>query len=138
MYRLTKVVATARLGFGSRVKVSLVQSQEMPSFLCWSLIRWRHLMAHCQALFSNSSRPMSCLVFFSAASCLSTTTWVAMPAWSVLGSQRAGSPFMRCHRIMISSSVAVRACPRWSSPVTLGGGMMMVKGFFEWSILGVK
>ena len=35
----------------------------------------------------------------SSASCRSTTFWVAMPAWSVPGSQSASYPCMRCQRI---------------------------------------
>ena len=71
------------------------------------------------------SRPSSCRVSPSSASSRSTMSWVAMPAWSVPGSQRALRPRIRCQRVKRSWSVDCSACPRWSLPVTLGGGIMM-------------
>ena len=35
---------------------------------------------------------------------------------------------MRSKRTSTSCSVLLRACPIWSEPVTLGGGMTMAKG----------
>ena len=52
-------------------------------------------------------------------------SWVAMPAWSVPGSQSALKPCMRCQRISRSWIVSVSAWPMCSAPVTLGGGIMM-------------
>ena len=80
---------------------------------------------HCQIRATNASRPRSSLVLPSAASWRSTTYWVAMPAWSVPGTQRAFRPSIRFHRIRMSWMVLSRACPMWSEPVTLGGGMTM-------------
>ena len=91
-----------------------------------------------QTRSTNLSLPSSCRVMPSAASMRSTTTWVAIPAWSVPGRYRLGSPFILCHRTIRSCSAVVSACPMCSSPVTLGGGMMTVKGVFERSISGVK
>ena len=81
---------------------------------------------HSQIRFTNSSRPRSWRllpsVFFSSRS---TTSWVAMPAWSTPGCQRVLKPRMWCQRMRMSSRVTVSACPMWSEPVTLGGGRMM-------------
>src|ERR1700678_1462087 len=49
-----------------------------------------------------------------------------MPAWSVPGSQRVGSPFMRCQRVRMSISVWLSMWPMCRRPVTLGGGRRMV------------
>ena len=61
-----------------------------------------------------------------------------MPAWSVPGRYRVGSPSIRCQRVIRSSRASVSACPMCSSPVTLGGGMMIVKGSLSGSMVGVK
>jgi hypothetical protein len=50
-----------------------------------------------------------------------------MPAWSVPGSHSVGRPDMRFHRVMVSSTAAVSACPMCSDPVTLGGGSICTK-----------
>ena len=50
-------------------------------------------------------------------------TWVAMPAWSVPGTQRVWWPSMRCQRVRQSSMAVVSAWPRCSEPVTFGGGI---------------
>ena len=50
-------------------------------------------------------------------------TWVAMPAWSVPGSQSVGRPRMRWKRAMMSCSVTNMAWPMCRRPVTFGGGM---------------
>jgi len=73
-----------------------------------------------------------------AASWRSTTIWVAMPAWSVPGSQRAALPRMRWNRISTSCSVLLSACPMCSDPVTLGGGMTMLNGAAFGSSVGEK
>src|SRR5699024_2446822 len=49
------------------------------------------------------------------------------------GSQRAEYPCMRLKRMSVSCKVASMACPMWSCPVMLGGGMTMVKGTFSGS-----
>ena len=76
----------------------------------------------------KASRPMAWRVVPAAASWRSTTIWVAMPAWSVPGCQSASRPCMRRQRISTSCSVMVSAWPTCRLPVTLGGGIMMVKG----------
>ena len=86
----------------------------------------------------NLSRPRSCLLSPSIAICRSTTTCVAMPAWSVPGRYSVGSPSIRCHLIIRSSNAMVSAWPMCSSPVTFGGGMIIVNGVLERSISGVK
>ena len=44
------------------------------------------------------------------------------------GSQRVGRPLMRAWRASASSTAVRWAWPRWSAPVTLGGGWMMTNG----------
>ncbi len=63
-----------------------------------------------------------------AASWRSTIIWVAMPAWSVPGSQSAALPRIRSKRIRTSWSVLLSAWPMCSAPVTLGGGITIVNG----------
>ena len=46
-----------------------------------------------------------------------------MPAWSVPGSQSVGRPRARWNRARMSWSATNMAWPRWSRPVTFGGGM---------------
>ena len=68
--------------------------------------RGDHLALDASAVFcfplpdagSNSSRPSCGGSIPLSASWRSTTIWVAMPAWSVPGSQRVISPRMRCQR----------------------------------------
>ena len=78
----------------------------------------------------NSSRPTSSFVLPSAASWRSTTTCVAMPAWSVPGTQRVLKRSMRFMRTMTSCRVMSSAWPMCSEPVTFGGGMTIENGFF--------
>src|SRR3972149_2483991 len=52
-----KVVATARLGPGSMVKRSRVQSQDVPSFLCCSMMMWRYLFIHSHMRRRRASLP---------------------------------------------------------------------------------
>ena len=59
----------------------------------------------------------------------SITLWVPMLAWSLPGSQRVGSPRMRCQRIIRSSMAITRAWPMCSFPVILEGGMEITNGF---------
>ncbi len=51
------------------------------------------------------------------------TICVAIPAWSVPGTQTTRCPRIRIHRARMSSIVRPYACPMWSFPVTFGGGM---------------
>jgi hypothetical protein len=53
---------------------------------------------------------------------------VAMPAWSVPGSQSASRPFMRAQRTSTSWTVLFSPCPTCRMAVTLGGGMTSVYG----------
>ena len=80
-----------------------------------------------QTRFKNASRPSLWREVFSSASWRSTIIWVAMPAWSVPGTQRVRSPRMRCQRARMSISVWLSMWPMCSRPVTLGGGSSMVK-----------
>ena len=65
----------------------------------------------------------------SLASWRSTIICVAMPAWSVPGTQREVSPHMRCQRVRMSISVWLSMWPMCRRPVTLGGGRRRVKFF---------
>jgi len=70
---------------------------------------------------------MSCRVSPSSSSIrLSTTAWVAMPAWSVPGIHSASNPCIRFQRVIRSWSVPLSACPMCNAPVTLGRGIMIV------------
>jgi hypothetical protein len=86
----------------------------------------------------NRSRPRSWRVSPSFASSFSMTFCVAIPAWSSPGSQSVGSPCIRCHRTSASVIASSSPCPRCSSPVTFGGGMMMQYGSRFGSIRGWK
>src|SRR5215469_14044810 len=81
---------------------------------------------HAHTRFKNSSRPRSYLVLRSSfLSAFSTCTCVAIPAWSVPGSQSTSLPSMRALRLRMSWMVLFSTCPMWSMPVTFGGGMTM-------------
>ena len=54
-----------------------------------------------------------------------TVSAVAMPAWSVPGSQSTSLPSMRALRARMSWMVLLRTWPMCSTPVTFGGGMTM-------------
>ena len=69
-------------------------------------------------------------ICFSLHNFFSTMTWVAIPAWSHPGFQRHIFPDIRCHRVMASSTALVRACPKWSFPVTFGGGITIINTSF--------
>ena len=72
---------------------------------------------------TKASRPTSSFVLPSAASWRSTTTCVAMPAWSVPGTQSALKPSIRFIRTRTSWSVMSRPWPMCKDPVTFGGGI---------------
>jgi hypothetical protein len=59
----------------------------------------------------------------------STTSCVAMPAWSVPGSHSALYPCMRRQRTSASCTTYI-ACPMCSDPVTFGGGIAIENGVF--------
>src|SRR5438045_6961265 len=68
----------------------------------------------------------------------STTICVAIPAWSVPGSQSVLNPLMRFQRTMMSCSVMTSAWPMCSRPVTFGGGMTIENFGLSRSRSGVK
>ena len=82
---------------------------------------------HAHIRSRKRSRPSSWRLVPSRASSRSTMSWVAMPAWSVPGSQSALKPLMRFQRVSRSCRVDCSAWPMCSRPVTLGGGIMMQK-----------
>ena len=111
------------------VKRSRLQSSEAPSTGAARRCARRTCSFHSQTRSRNSSRPRSWRLFLSVfLSSRSTTIWVAMPAWSVPGSQRQLKPLMRFQRMRMSWMVAVSAWPMCSEPVTLGGGRTMQNG----------
>lgn len=77
------------------VKASRLQSALAPRRLSCLRIVPPDSSFHCQTLSKNFSRPRSCRVFPSLRRRRSTTTWVAIPAWSVPGSHTASNPRMR-------------------------------------------
>ena len=77
-----------------------------------------------QTRSTNASRPTSNRVSPSLASIRSTTFCVAMPAWSVPGSQSVRRPRMRSKRTSTSCTVLLSPWPMCSTAVTLGGGIM--------------
>ena len=77
------------------VKRSRDQSQETPSLRSCRTMRPPYSFFHAQARSRNFSRPMSSLEMPSALRASTTLISVAMEAWSVPGTQRVGSPFMR-------------------------------------------
>ena len=82
---------------------------------------------HSQMRATSASRPRSsrCLISPAFFRVFSTTFCVAMPAWSVPGSQSTSLPSMRALRARMSWMVLLRTWPRVSTPVTFGGGMTM-------------
>ena len=78
-----------------------------------------------QTRCTKASRPRSNRVFPSEASTRSTTFCVAMPAWSVPGSQSTSRPRIRSNRMTASCSVLLSPWPMCSCAVTLGGGIMI-------------
>ena len=104
------------------------QSTDEPSLRIWLVIVPRLCATHSHTRASNASRPRSWRDFPSAANCFSTTFCVAIPAWSVPGSQSTSYPFIRFQRATTSGSVWFRAWPMCSQPVTLGGGSTMLNG----------
>mmetsp|Transcript_8051 Transcript_8051/g.30171 ORF Transcript_8051/g.30171 Transcript_8051/m.30171 type:complete len:227 (+) Transcript_8051:2536-3216(+) len=112
----------------SSVNRSLDQSQEAPNRLIWLLIRPPYSFFHAHVLSSNFSLPRPSRVNPSLSKARSTTSCVAIPAWSEPGSHRVGRPRMRATRAMTSCRVTNMACPMCSAPVTFGGGIAMQNG----------
>ena len=77
------------------VKYSSDQSVEAPRRRIWRVMVEPDSSFHCQTRSMNFSRPRSWRDTPCASSWRSTTIWVAMPAWSVPGSQSVLSPSMR-------------------------------------------
>ncbi len=106
------------------VKRSRSQSQEAPSLRSWRMIVPPYSSFHCQTRRMNSSRPSWSRVAPSVSRKYWTTLLsVAMPAWSVPGSQQASQPCIRRQRMRMSCKVLLRTWPMVRMPVTLGGGM---------------
>ena len=107
----------------SIVKTSRDQSSMQPRRRSCVVIRAPYCSFHPHTCFTNSSRPRSWRETpFSFASFFSTTTCVAIPAWSVPGIHSTLYPRILCHRDSRSCTATVSAWPRWSEPVTFGGG----------------
>ena len=67
------------------------------TYMVLKSIIYTYTFFHFQTSLTNSSRPRSCRVCLcSCHSFRSTTTWVAMPAWSVPGFHRTVTPRIRC------------------------------------------
>ena len=122
-YRRTNASVTARDRSGSIVNFDRDQSALAPRMRCCRRMRSPVSRRHCHTRATNASRPMSRRLVPSRASMRSTTSCVAMPAWSVPGCQSVLKPRMRCQRTSASSSVQRCAWPMCSDPVTLGGGI---------------
>ena len=115
-------------GAPDMVKALRDQSQEAPRRLSWLMMVPPDWVFHSQTFSRNFSRPISRRDSLpSSARRRSTTIWVAMPAWSWPGCQSVSWPRIRCQRVRISCNVLLKACPMWSEPVTLGGGIMIEK-----------
>ncbi len=126
-HRRTKATRTARERLGSKVNAVRDQSQLVPKRLNWSRIVLPCCSFQSQISFRKASRPMSSRVSLRSAKIFfSTTAWVAMPAWSVPGTHSVSKPDMRRCRATMSCKVPFSAWPMCSTPVTLGGGIMMV------------
>jgi hypothetical protein len=126
--RRTNASRTARDSAGESVYAVRVQSADAPMARSCERIVPPVSFTCCAVRATKASRPRSKRVFPSLASAFSTTFCVAMPAWSVPGTQSASSPLMRRQRITTSCTVLLSPCPMWSTAVTLGGGMTMVYG----------
>ncbi|CAM5661392.1 hypothetical protein SALBM135S_04863 [Streptomyces alboniger] len=113
------------------VKRSRSQSTPSPRRRIWPEIWPPDSPFHCQTRSMNASRPRSWRDLPSLPSSRSTTFCVAMPAWSMPGCQSVSWPCMRLRRVRASMSVCSKAWPRWSAPVTFGGGMTTVYGGFS-------
>lgn len=108
---------------------------------------------HFQTSWTNFSRPRSWRVFPSSrCSFFSTTTCVAIPAWSQPGLKSTVFPCIRClkigslknslknsyQRLTVSSTVVAIACPKCKVPVMFGGGITIVNWPFGFGTLKTK
>mmetsp|Transcript_49822 Transcript_49822/g.153863 ORF Transcript_49822/g.153863 Transcript_49822/m.153863 type:complete len:240 (-) Transcript_49822:2979-3698(-) len=126
-WKRMKASCTARPSIWSMVKRSRDQSTLAAILRSCVQMRLPFFSFQAQTRSRNFSRPRSCRVSFSCLRrSLSTTLWVAMPAWSVPGTQRVTSPHIRCQRESESSMAQVSVWPRCREPVTFGGGMTMM------------
>ena len=108
------------------VKRSRLQSQEAPRRFNWLMMVPPLSAFQAQIFSTNLSRPIwRRSGSWRSIICRSTTSCVAMPAWSVPGCHSTSLPRMRSKRQSTSCSVLLSACPMCSEPVTLGGGMTM-------------
>ena len=126
--RVSKAIITDSYISSSRVNLVRSQSQEHPNFFSWSRIPPPYLSVQSHACFKNSSLEISSLLipfFFKFSTTLAS---VAIDAWSVPGTQHAFLPNIRALLTKISWRVLFSICPMWSNPVTLGGGITIVKG----------
>ena len=127
---LKNAAFTAAVSWSSIVNAWRDQSGDAPTRRNCSQIFPPYVFTHACTSPTNASRPRSCRdTPRSRARVFSTTVCVAIPAWSVPGTQSVGRPRMRCHRTTASSMAAMSAWPRCREPVTFGGGMTMTKGF---------
>src|SRR5256885_14767989 len=124
----TNTSRTAREYASSSVKRVRLQSHEQPITLSCSRIVFPVSRTNAHTRSTNLSRPRSNRVLPSLATSRSTTFWVAIPAWSVPGSQSASRPRMRSKRINTSWITLLRPWPVWRIAVMLGGGMTITYG----------
>ena len=102
------------------------QSHDAPSRRNCSRMMPPFSSRQAQTFSTNFSRPKSWRVCFDLRSSRSTTVCVAMPAWSVPGSQSVDLPSSRARRMRMSWIVLFNTWPIVSTPVTLGGGITML------------
>jgi hypothetical protein len=107
------------------VKYSCCQSTLSPMRRICVVMVLPDFSFHSHTRATKFLRPRSWRLTFCSCSWRSTTIWVAMPAWSVPGTQSVLKPFMRWYRVRLSMMVWLNACPMCSVPVTLGGGSWM-------------
>ena len=110
------------------VKRSRDQSTEAPMRRSWRVMRPPDSRFHCQTRSTKASRPSARRLSPARSSRRSTTSCVAMPAWSVPGCHSAARPCMRRQRVRMSIRVSWKAWPMCSEPVTFGGGSMTHQG----------
>src|SRR5580698_7691012 len=122
-YSRTNASRTARDSPGSSVNRARVQSQLTPARFICSTIFPPYFSFHSQTRSSNFSRPRSCRVRFSVASCFSTMICVAIPAWSIPGTHSVTFPHILCQRTWASMIECSNIWPMCSEPVTFGGGI---------------
>ena len=128
LYKSTNERITEADMSGSIVNLVLSQSHEQPNCFNCSKMVPPYLLVQSQACLRNSSRVKSFLLMPSLFNLATTLASVAIDAWSVPGTQHALKPFKRARLINTSCMVLLSMCPMCKTPVTLGGGMVMVYG----------